>query len=330
MLYILAGADDFSINEELIGIKKSLGDASLLDTNTTLLEGQQLTPGQLQEVSMAMPFLAPKRLVIVRGLLERFQPKQGRKPKKEKNSQPQDYRAFATLTDGLPESTVLVLIDGEVKQKNPLLKELLPKSKFRTFPLLRNNALRQWIQQRIKKEGGSISPPAVALLEKLVGSNLWIMAGEISKLVSFAWGRRIEEEDVRQVVGYSQQVNIFNMVDAVLEFRAGPAQQAIQQLLNDGLAPPYLLFMMVRQARMLIRAKDMAKTGKSAYEIQQKLFISSDFVWRKTSEQASRYSLDRLKELYHRLLEADIAIKTGQYEPELALNILAAEICRQG
>ncbi|MFC1866055.1 DNA polymerase III subunit delta [Chloroflexota bacterium] len=330
MLYILAGADDFSINEELAGIKKSLGDASLLDTNTTLLEGHQLTPGQLQEASMTMPFLAPKRLVIVRGLLERFQPKQGRKPKKEKNSQSQDYRAFATLADGLPESTVLVLIDGEVKQKNPLLKELLPKSQFRTFPLLRNNALRQWIQQRIKKESGSIFPPAVALLEKLVGSNLWIMVGEISKLISFAWGRRIEEEDVRQVVGYSQQVNIFNMVDAVLEFRAGPAQQAIQQLLNEGLTPPYLLFMMVRQARMLIRAKDMTKTGKSAYEIQQRLLINSDFVWRKTSEQASRYSLGRLKELYHRLLEADIAIKTGQYEPELALNILAAEICRQG
>ena len=120
------------------------------------------------------------------------------------------------------------------------------------------------------------------------------------------------------------------MVDAILEFRAGPAQQAIQQLLNEGLAPPYLLFMLARQARMLIQAKDMTRRGKSAHEIQQKLFITSDFVWRKTSEQASRYSLDRLKELYHRLLETDIAIKTGRYEPELALNILAAELCRQG
>ncbi len=327
MLYILAGADDFSIEEELAGIKKSLGDPSLLDTNTTILEGQQLKAGQLQEVCMAMPFLAPKRLVIVKGLLDRFEAKQGRKPKKEKSGQSSDYKAFAAIATVLPESTVLVLIDSEVKPKNTLLKEILPKSKFKTFPLLKRDRLRQWIQQRVKKEGGSISPAAAALLEKLVGSNLWVMAGEISKLVLFTWGRSIEEEDVRQVVGYSQQVSIFNMVDAVLEFRAGPAQQAIQQLLNDGLAPPYLLFMLARQARMLIQAKDMTKRGKSAYEIQQKLFITSDFVWRKTSEQASRYSAERLKDLYHRLLEADISIKTGRYEPELALNILAAELC---
>jgi len=327
LLYILAGVDDFSIDEELAGIKKSLGDPSLLDTNTTILEGQKLTLGQLQEVCMAMPFLAPRRLVIVKGLLGRFEARQGRKPKKEKGSQPQDYKSFVTVVDTLPESTELVLIDSEVKPKNPLLKELLSKSKFKTFPFLRNNALQQWIQQRVKKEGSTISPAAVAMLANLVGSTLWIMAGEISKLVLFAWGRSIEEEDVRQVVGYSQQVNIFNMVDAVLEFRAGPAQRAIQQLLNDGLAPPYLLFMLARQARMLIQAKDMAKRGKSAYEIQQKLFITSDFVWRKTSEQAGRYSAERLKDLYHRLLEADISIKTGRYEPELALNILAAELC---
>jgi DNA polymerase-3 subunit delta len=265
--------------------------------------------------------------VIVYGLLERFETKRGRRPKKENKSQPQDYRPFVSIVGALPESTLLVLIDNEITPKNPLLKELLPKSRFKTFPLLRNAKLRQWIQQRVKKEGGSISAAATVLLERLVGSNLWIMAGEISKLMLFAWGRNIEEEDVRQVVGYNQQINIFNMVDAVLEFKAGAAQQAIQQLLNDGLAPPYLLFMLARQARRLIQTKDMTRRGRSAYEIQQKLGITSDFIWRKTSEQAGRYSVERLKELYHRLLEADISIKTGKYEPELALNILAAELC---
>ena len=38
----------------------------------------------------------------------------------------------------------------------------------------------------------------------------------------------------------------------------------------------------------------------------------------------------RLKEVYHRLLEADLAIKTGRYDSELALNILAAELCLSG
>jgi len=199
----------------------------------------------------------------------------------------------------------------------------------KTFPFLRNEKLRQWIDKRIKQEGGTISPQALDLLSRLVGSNLWIMAGEISKLVSFALGRRIEEDDVRTVVGYSKQANVFNMVDAVLESRASQAQQAIQQLLQMGMAPPYLLFMLARQARLLVQAKELIKKGKSEFEIQNKLGLTSEFAWRKTAEQASRYSFERLKELYHRLLAADLSIKTGKYEPELALNILAAELCRQ-
>jgi DNA polymerase III delta subunit len=36
----------------------------------------------------------------------------------------------------------------------------------------------------------------------------------------------------------------------------------------------------------------------------------------------------RLKEVYHQLLETDLAIKTGRYNAELALNILIAELCQ--
>lgn len=331
MLYVLFGQDDFSLNESLKEIKRGIGDKSLLDSNTTMLDGQQLTPNQLREVCATLPFLAPKRLVIVNGLLERFESRvgQGRQKKKVKDNQPGDYKAFAALIDEFPDSTELVLIDHNIKNKNPLLKELLPRAKVKTFPFLRNEKLRQWIGKRVKQEDGTISPQALDLLSRLVGSNLWIMTGEISKLVSFALGRRIEEDDVRTVVGYSQQANVFNMVDAVLESRASQAQQAIQQLLQMGMAPPYLLFMLARQARLLVQAKELIKKGKSEFEIQNKLGLTSEFAWRKTAEQASRYSFERLKELYHRLLAADLSIKTGKYEPELALNILAAELCRQ-
>jgi len=334
MLYILFGADDYSASQSLEDIKKGLGEPSLLSTNTTLLDGKNLTVSQLNEVCAALPFLAPKRLVVVKGLLERFEPKlgQGRQKKNDKQgrkkSRQEGYKDFAALVGGFPESTVLVLVDGEIKNRNPLLKELMGKSQVKSFPLLRNEKLKQWIGQHVKKEGGSISPAAAELLAQMVGGNLWVMSGEIAKLALFASGRCIDEEDVKAVVGYSQQANIFNMVDAVLESRAQQAQRAIQQLLQAGLAPPYLLYMLSRQARLLVQVKDMARQGIPQYEIQTKLGLMSDFVWRKTSEQAGRYTLTQLKRLYHCLLEADLSIKTGRYEPELALSILAAELCR--
>ena len=224
---------------------------------------------------------------------------------------------------------MLVLVDGEIKKGNPLYKELLPRAKVRAFPLLRNDELRQWIKKRIAGEGGSISPPALDLLARLVGGNLWLMSGEVAKLVLYASGRRIEEDDVRAVVGYSQQASVFAMVDAILESRAGVGQQALQQLLQAGVAPAYLLFMLSRQVRLLVQTKELVKEGRPEVEIQDRLGLTQEFVWRKTVEQANRYSLGRLKELYHKLLEADLAIKTGRYNDELALDILVAELCWQ-
>ena len=40
--------------------------------------------------------------------------------------------------------------------------------------------------------------------------------------------------------------------------------------------------------------------------------------------------MGRLREVYHTLLDADLAIKTGKYDGELALNILIADLCQRG
>ena len=331
MLYILSGPDDFSRNETLEEIKRDLGDPAILAVGTTALDGQQVTLEQLKIVCETAPFLSEKRLVIIKGLLERFEPRRkSRRQKKDARStgQREDYKSLSTCMAGIPDSTVLVLIESEITSNNPLLKGLANKAVVKSFPLLRDAQLRQWIQKRVVEEGGSISPPAADLLAKLIGSNLWTMASEINKLVLFTSGRRIEEEDIKTLVSHDQQANVFAMIDAIIEFKAGPAQQLLQQLLQRGAAPVYLLFMLARQVQMIVRARELRNQRKPRTEIQTRLRLTSEYALRKTLEQASRYSLPRLKEVYHHLLEADLSIKTGRYDAELALNILVAELCQ--
>ncbi|NIT57716.1 MAG: hypothetical protein GWN67_07575, partial [Phycisphaerae bacterium] len=105
-----------------------------------------------------------------------------------------EYKLLADHINMIPDSTILVLIDSGIKGNNPLLRELSDKAEVKSFPLLRDAELRQWIQRRVAGEDGSIASQAVTLLTKLVGSNLWVMASEINKLVLFTSGRRIEEE----------------------------------------------------------------------------------------------------------------------------------------
>ena len=332
MLYILWGQDDFSLNQALEEIKRGTGDPAALSANTTTLDGQQMTLNQLKTVCETFPFLAERRLVIVKGLLERFEPKsKSRRQKKtaQLTNQESESKSLGDYVGKIPDSTTLVLIDSGIKASNPLLKELSGKAEVMSFPLLREAELRQWVQQCVTQESGSISPGAVDLLVRLVGANLWIMASEINKLVIFVSGRRIEGEDIRMVVSYAQQANVFAMVDAILEFKVGVAEQLLQQLLQRGATPAYLLVMLSRQVQMMVRAKELRSQGKSKIDIQNTLGLPSEFALRKTLEQADRHPLAQIKEVYRRLLEADLSIKTGKYDGELALNLLIAELCQQ-
>ena len=333
MLYILSGQDDYSLGESFEEIKRVIGDQALLAANTTTLDGQQITLDQLRTVCETLPFLAERRLVIVKGLLERFEPrdKSSRRKKITRVTNHQnEYKSLVTYISRLPDSTILVLIDGRITSKNPLFGELSAKAKVKSFPLLRGTRLQQWIQKHVMEAGGAISPQALDLLAKLVGGNLWIMANEINKLILFSSSRRIEEEDVKIVVSYAQQASVFAMVDAILEFKVGLAEQSLHQLLQRGASAAYLLVMLSRQVRMIVRVKELKNQGKSEIEIRNKLGLTSEFAWHKTTEQAERYPLGRIKEVYRKLLEADLSIKTGKYEGDLALNILIAELCQRG
>ena len=330
MLYILHGEDDFSITQFLGEVKRGLGDPSMLATNTSTFDGQKLTLDELRGVCETAPFLAEKRLVVIDGLLGRFEPKGRPRQKKVtgRGGGEDGAKSFAEAMSNIPESTVIVLTDGRIKSTNPLLKLLSSQAEVRAFPLLREPQLRQWIEKEVAEQGAAISPQAAELLARLVGGNLWIMSGEITKLTLFTGGKRIEVEDISKVVSSAQEANVFAMVDAILESKAGVAERLLEQLMGKGASSAYLLAMLTRQVRLVVQAKEMRRQRKSDMEIQSRLGLAP-FPLRKTLEQAQRYPLERLKQLYDKLLQTDLYIKRGKFEGGLALNLLVAELCAQ-
>lgn len=329
MLYIFWGPDDYSLSQALDGLKQEADTASAFSSGVATLEGQQASVEQIRSVCAAAPFLSGKRLVIIYGLLEKFEPKgkSGKQRKASPEKKQEQYEAYASVLANVPESTIIALVEGRLSGTNPLFKEIGGKAIVKSFALMKDVQLRQWIQQRVKDFNSTISPQAVDLLARLVGSNLWVMKNEIDKLVLFAADRRIEDADVKTLVSQTEQADVFAMVDAILEMKIEAAAQRMQRLMEKGAAPTYLLFMICRQIRLVVRARELKKQGSSEAEIQVRLGLASPFIVRKTLEQASRYSLSRIKEVYQQLLTSDLWIKTGTYDGCLAASILVAELC---
>jgi DNA polymerase-3 subunit delta len=99
-------------------------------------------------------------------------------------------------------------------------------------------------------------------------------------------------------------------------------------LFQQGMVPAQILVMLARQIRIILLVREMREKGKSRGEIQKKLGLKHEFALRKAFEQADKYSPARIKEVYHQLLETDIAIKTGKMEEELALDMLISRLGR--
>lgn len=344
IFHILYGLDDYSLGEYIDEIKAGLGDLEMLKVNTSRLDGQKLTEKELSDCCYAVPFLSPFRLVIVDGLLGQFESK-GEKQQSDSPSMSRsgkrlkEWQNFEEIIRSMPRSTVLILVDADIKTKNPMLKKLIVFVKnfnesaekaellaeIKTFPLLNSSKLRYWIKQRIVKENATISEGAVKLLIELTGSNLWTMNSEIQKLLLYVHGRDITEKDVAKLADYSRETNIFVLVDAIVEGNIREAHRLLYRMHQEGSSSAYILSMITRQFRLIALAYDL-KPGLPKWQIQSHLGLAG-YPLEKTLKQARSYDLGHIKKAYSELLKTDLAIKRGKYgDDHLALEILLSSL----
>jgi len=331
MLYVLYGKDDFSLCQALNEIKADLGEPQILAVNTARLDGQRLTLDELKNSCDVAPFLCPHRLTVVDGLLKRFEVKSGRSgPSKKRTTagrraELDEWEQLPSYIRRMPQTTVLVIVDGGISSSNLLLKRLSPLATVKVFPMLRGKSLNAWIRQQCSRERSAMTPEAVDLLAELIGGNLWAMDNEISKLALYAQGRAINEEDVKQLVSYAQEASIFALVDAVLEGEIRTAQSTLCRLYQEGTSPTHILAMISRQFRLIALTKELG-SGLPRQQLQDKLGLTWGYALDKTFSQAKLYDFDNIKRAYDQLLETDLAIKTGRCDAQLALELLVAEL----
>ena len=325
MIHIFYGGDELSLEEAVASMKAAIEPEELRDVNVTTLEGAEASFEQLAATCDTVPFLADRRLVVVRGLLTRFEA--GRQtrggPGEPRGLGP--WEALPEYLPSLPATTGLAFADGRLSERNPLLAALRPLAEISTFPLPTGPRLRGWIRSRAATYGVEIEPPAVEALAEAVGSNTRMLDAELRKLALYRWGGAIGRQDVEEMVAHSREANIFAAVDAVLEGRTGVAIRQVHQLLEAGRPPSYVLVMIARQVRFLLLAKDLRGRGVPEGELGSRLSLSG-FPLRKTLEQEGKFGHASLAHIHHKLLETDVSVKRGELDDQLALDVLIAEL----
>jgi DNA polymerase-3 subunit delta len=326
--------DTFLVAERIRTLRDEAGAADLMDSNRQRVTAGQVPPAEVLAMCYSMPFLEPTRLVEVEGALATQEPTGNSRPgpgsrgrgNRRSSGDLGGWGQIAEAIPQFPDTTMLVFVDGAITDRNPLLRALVDHATVHRQSAPTGAGLDRWIKQTADAKGGAITPPAIRAMSEMVGNDLWTLDRELEKLSLFAAGREINESDVRTLVPYAQDTNIFTAVDAIVDGRAGEAIRALAQLLNDGVEPQYVIAMIERQLRLMALARDLTDRAAPADEFGPRMGTNSDFVVRKTMGQARRTSLANISRMYDRALKSDLDIKTGRLDPAVSLELLVADL----
>ena len=331
-LLVFLGEDDFRKREALLELKARVGPPEFADPNISILDGDHIAFDELVQMASSVPFLSSERLIIISGLLDRFEAKRvhGRKGRARRGATSelgQWTRFHSYLQVDFPPTTTIVLVDGIISPSNPLLASVQEFAEVRHFRPLSREQVQEWIRARVMLGGDAISPNAVVLLQQLLGNDLWNVSQELEKLMLYTQGsRRVEVDDVRLLVYAERATNVFRFVDAVFDRKFGVAMESLHGLLDDGATASYLLGMLGRQVRLLFQAQEALSQGLTQEQVGSRVGLTSEFPLRLLIDQAKRQDPSGLLDFHQALLEADLALKRGIMTEATALELVVGHL----
>jgi DNA polymerase-3 subunit delta len=312
-VYLLLGDEDLLIDQALAALLDQLVAPEERDLNLDVVRADEIEIEDLITLVDTLPFFGRRRAVVVKGA--------------DAWNAAEQEQVAAYLERGAPPSA-FILVASSLDRRRKLFTAVRKLGEIQEFPRLSIRQLPSWIVERVRKEGRRIDADAVEALVARVGPGLRQMSLELEKLFAYVESLdRITRRDVEAAVSRLSESTIFMMVDAIGERRSGDALRYLDDILRED-APPYVLFMVARQFRMLMRASHLTAQRKPFAAVQEALGVPP-FVARKIAAQVQHFPPQAFPGIFARLAEADRAVKTTGHS-RLALETLIVELCGSG
>jgi len=319
-IHFLFGNDEFAISRKLKEFESDFTDPTSAEMNTARLDARSMGEDDLSNAVNALPFLAKRRLVLLANPSSKY-------------NNPSIRKKFLEFIEKAPDTTRLVMhesVEPRDVEKHWLVKWAEKNNSLvqtKAFMLPRLKDMTGWIANEMKNQGGQIEPRAAEMLKDMVGVDTRQAGMEIAKLLAYVnWARPVNSQDVEAVCIVTSQQSVFDFVDALSNGNGKSAQHLLHRLLET--EDPFSLWgMVVRQFRLLIQAREILDGRGNQNDVARVLGVHP-FVAEKTTQQATRFSIESLESIYRKLLKVDEEVKTSKVTLDLAMDTLVVELTR--
>ena len=332
-IHLLRGDDAHGIALWINKFIISLGESFDPSMNLSRLDGNTTNFDNIQLAISTLPFFTGDRLVILENAIEKIDTAR--------------IDSYTAMLSALPPTTQLVLLveDRQKWRKTAqgwervwetltpthwLVKWLCaqPKTEIVDLGLPDARQMDTWILNEAKRQGGKIEPAAANELTRHTANDTSIASQEIAKLLMYVnFQRAVTRQDVLELVSDEGAVDVFEMLDRLLEGKTSEAQGKLHRLL-DNASPEVILGSFVHRFRQLILISEALESGGDIADLARKTGIFANKIENYRAA-AQRIGMTKLEAMYKKLLEFDVQSKTSAADlsTNLELFILETGIC---
>ena len=322
-VHLFFGEDTYSSTQKLNFWRDQFEKKYEGDINIAVLEGKGLESKNLESDIQSAPFLADKRMVIVKDFLA-------------KGSKDEQKKVAEILEGEIPDFCIIIFIETiKLPDKRvSLFKKLNKVGNLEEYKALMGPELNRWINDKSNEIGLKMNSQIASYLGEVAGSDLWNLHNELQKLKTYSKTQPITKEAIDQLVHPNLTTSIFKFTDYIAQRNAKGSMRTLNILIESGEDIMKIIFMIVRHFRILIQVKDLVDRGNPKSEIISKV-KEHPYTISTTMQQSPNFSAETLHNIYEALLGIDIGIKTGKIrmladdkkEILLALDQFVLKVC---
>lgn len=295
----LAGSNSFMLQADLHArVRDFLSEHG--DMALERLDGEEASYDRMREAIESMPFLASKKLVVLRA----------------PSSNKEFTEKAEKLLENVSETTDVILHEPKLDKRTAYAKYLQKKTDFHEYKELDGIALGRWLVEAAKQSGGSISVTDANYLIRRLGPNQQMLSSELQKLLTA--NKSVTKEIIDNLTDPIPQSSIFDLLEAAFAGNHKRMLELYEEQRRQNVEPQAIIGLLAWQLNVLAVCV-WAGEDQSSQSIASKAKLNP-YVVQKTMSLARGLQKSQVKDYIQRLLELDEATKTSAVQVDDALR----------
>lgn len=312
-VYLLMGGDTELVEEAIEVLKGAVLAGESAELNFASFKGDEAQADDLLCEVLVAPFFAEKRLVLLREVQKMGQ---------------SEIARLVPMCKAPPATSCVILTAPKAEGVGPLLEAIDEGGTIVYLEAPKGRALALRMMEKAKEAGLKIGHETISRFLELSGDNIATISSEWEKIASYALSKgEISADEVEKLMGDRREIKVFVLTDALAAGDFKAAAEALSKLLAGGEEWTHIMAVIAWQFRTIWRIKNCSAEGLAVDAIAARLGLPQNQV-KRIAQNAKRFTEGRLIEIFNKILETDLKLKTTGADEVETLELMLWELCR--